>query len=281
MKKVNNKKIIALFIILACTMLFTVCYRAQQITNNKDNSTIQPNLVDRFNFSDFVDCTSPKEYLTIVDKKDKSIWHAIESALGITQEQFIAMKNEDAWQEKYNAVMNDMASHYAQAKEISKENYQLATEILSLCGLDNKNIKIIAWDGPAPAASTDTLLLINQELFEPLSLEIKKFIIAHESSHIINKDHSTSCMLEDFNELQKDNSKTLSKVMNECSHFCEVRADIFATSHGIEFAQGHVLFAEHELKLLGNIVHPHYPSNGERLEIGQKLLAMIKQNNKV
>ena len=163
---------------------------------------------------------------------------------------------------------------------VTGDNLRTAKSIAKKCGILPREDcdTYITMEGPEFRRRVlDSNGNINQAEFDQYSREEKKFILVHEISHIINGDHSTSCMLEDFKEKQPDNTQLL-KVMDRCSHFCEIRADIFSTSHGKEFAQGHVLFAQHELKSFGNKLRSDYPSNGERLEIGQKLLTIMKNN---
>ena len=88
-------------IAVASIAVFTIALSLgiHQIQKNK---SIEPNLVERFNLAAFDQNNSPEQFLITLNKEDTTIWEEIEQAIGITKEQFIAMKQEDAWHKKYN-----------------------------------------------------------------------------------------------------------------------------------------------------------------------------------
>jgi len=272
----NKKTIMMLFGLLISALLFTV-WHGTKITSNKENNTaIQPHLVERFNLTAFTDSNSPEEYLAKINEEEKTIWQEIEQAIGITKEQFIAMKHEDEQRKIYDNDIQNLIEKRHSDTAVSQENIQFIHEMFNMCGIDAEKINIKSSNGFSPAAATDTTLLINEEKFSSLAPAMKKFVLVHEISHIINQDHSTICMLDDLKAEQKDTNQ-LENLLSQIKYLSEVKADVFAILHGQEFAEGQIDFMEQCMKLYGNKPGHSHPSSGERREMGQKLLAMMEQ----
>jgi len=282
MKKLTNKKVSTLVIILGSMTLFTVCYKTQQIANFPLNKAIQPNLIDDLTVSTLADKESLSAYLKSFDEQENTLWHEITNAITITKDEFIAIKNEQEWRSDYNESVQQMLGKKQSKQLISQKNIHLINEVLTSCGIDPKKITIKSSNAFSPAAATDSTLSINEEKFNALSPKMQKYILAHESSHIINQDHSTRCLIDELNDEQKNNNQ-LKKLIPQLNKFFEIKADIFAMLQGEEFAEGHIEFMELCIRLYGNKPGKNHPSNGERLEIGQHLLTMMqnKSSNQV
>ena len=240
-------------------------------------NAIQPNIMPQLNLN--ACCNNELDDLqTSLKREEEQVWQEIEHALGIAKEQIIAIKKEQNWQKNYADEMKILIDKKHSDQSISRKNMELIEQMMHLCGLDPKKINIVSSNGFSPAATTDTTLFINEEKINALSPSVQKFILVHEMSHIINRDHSTRCILEDLQEDQKDNTH-LEHAINHIKYFSETKADVFAILHGQEFAQGQIDFMEQCLKLHGNKPGRSHPSNGERLAMGQKLLAQLEQKN--
>ncbi len=270
-----NKRIIASIAVLIIAISSLTLHRIHQ---TQKNTSIEPNLNARIDLTAFEQTSALQDFQTLLDNEETLVWHEIEHASGMSKKQIIAIKSEKSWQKYYAEDIKNLKEKKHSDHKISQKNTELIKRMIHLCGLDSNNIEIVSSNGFSPAAATDIVLFVNPEKFDALSPNIQKFVLVHEMSHIINQDHSTRCILEDMQENQKDNER-LEHAINHIKYFSETRADVFAILQGQEFAQGQIDFMEQCLKLHGNKPGRSHPSNGERLAMGQKLLALIEHKN--
>lgn len=266
-KQINTRTIIASIAIFIIALSFAILHMQK-------NKSIEPNLVEQFNLAAFDQTSSLKDFQTSLDNEETLVWHEIERATGMSKEQILSIKKEADWQKNYAEDIKNLKEKKYSDQQISPKTMQFIKQMFDLCGLDSNKVEIVSSSGFSPAAATDIVLFINPEKFDALSPNIQKFVLVHEMSHIINQDHSTRCILEDMQENQKDNER-LEPAINHIKYFSETKADTFAILHGQEFAQGQIDFMEQCLKLYGNKPGRSHPSNGERLAMGQKLVALI------
>ena len=271
---IKSKKNAFLGILLAA-LTFAISYYIDQLPKK---SIVQPNIIEHFDLTAFEQTSALQDFQTLLDNEETLVWHEIEQASGMSKKQIIAIKSEKSWQKNYAENIKNLKEKKHSDHKISQKNIELIKRMIHLCGLDSNKIEIVSSNGFSPAAATDIVLFVNPEKFDALSPNIQKFVLVHEMSHIINRDHSTRCILEDMQENQKDNER-LEHAINHIKYFSETRADVFAILQGQEFAQGQIDFMEQCLKLHGNKPGRSHPSNGERLAMGQKLLAMIEHKN--
>jgi hypothetical protein len=251
---------------------------AYGIYQTQKNTSIEPNLNARIDLTAFEQTSALQDFQTLLDNEETLVWQEIERASGMSKKQIIALKSEKSWQKYYAEDIKNLKEKKQSDQTISPKTMQFIKQMFDLCGLDSNKVEIVSSNGFSPAAATDIVLFINPEKFDALSPNIQKFVLVHEMSHIINQDHSTRFILEDMQENQKDNER-LEHAINHIKYFSETRADVFAILQGQEFAQGQIEFMEQCLKLHGNKPGRSHPSNGERLAMGQKLLALIEHKN--
>lgn len=240
--------------------------------------SIQPNLIERLNFAPIIQCISQEAILAELDNQEKIVWTTLEKVINISKQKCDALKQDKEWIKEYDELVQKMTSKYNHLKPISEEIYNLVAEVIAEYKLDLKSITIAPWDELSPAGSTDKTLFINEESFKNMPLLVKKFILAHEVSHIVMKDHSTDFVIAKLKEIKNLSSKEFTQAIDIFSQFVEGRADILASLRNTEYAQGHIQFAEHEL-LAANTDYEDYPSDAIRLEIGKRILALYMNNN--
>lgn len=272
----SNKKFLLCFLVLISAIITIMTYFMYYKQDNKIN-TLHTNLVNHFDNTTLANNNVFTHYLAKFDKQENDIWSKIKGITDISKDEFMAMKNEPEWRSSYNQNIQNMIEKKQSEKLISQKNIELINQILNSCGIDPEKINIVSSNSFSPVAATDTALFINEEKFNALSLKIQKFVLTHESSHIVHQDHSTRCILGDLN--YEENNTQLEGLITQLTYFSEIKADIFAILKGQEITEGQIEFMKLCLKLYGNKPGRSHPSNGERLEIGHKLLAMIQNND--
>jgi hypothetical protein len=245
--------------------------------NIATSHAIEPNIVERIQFNRILASETQETILAELKNQEKQIWLTLEKILEITQEECNRLKSQD-WKKAYAKTEKALIKQYEHIQELSEENYKIACEVLTECGIDPTTIIITSWDHPSAAAATDGALFINEEIFIPLSDKVKRFALAHEISHMINKDYSTRFVIKKMARMKKIDSDELSHTLALLSQFTEGRADIIAVLRNQEYAQGQVEFMTAQLEKLGNVEYKEYPTNGLRLELGKKVLALHQAN---
>ncbi len=248
-----------------------------QISNNE---VIKPNLIERLHFNQILESNSKETIIAELDKQENEIWQNLEKIIHINKEECNRLKSNE-WAETYSKTEKSLIMQYEHVKKLSEKNYNIACEVLSDCGINPETITITSWDHPSAAAATDNALFINEDIFSPLSLSIKKFALAHEITHMIKKDYSTKYIIEKIKITNKIDSDELTHTLALLTQFTEARADIIATLRNSEYAQGQVQFMINQLETLGNPEYKEYPTNSLRLEIGKKILALHTTNQPV
>ncbi len=242
---------------------------------------IKPNLIQRLSFDHIFKSNSVKDILKALIKQEKSIWIVLEKILCKTKQECITLKQHNEWATEYKELEEKIITEHHTATPISQENYHLAHEVFNDFNVDAQSVTLVQSNSLSPASSTDTTLFINEELFNTMEPLVQEFILAHEISHIIMKDHSTDFVIAKLKELQNINSDELNQAINLLSQFIEARADILASLHNEEYTLGHILFMVDELSFSGNTPYDDYPLNTTRLDLGEKILDLHASNTQI
>ncbi|HEX2978086.1 MAG TPA: hypothetical protein VHO47_03125 [Candidatus Babeliales bacterium] len=162
---------------------------------------------------------------------------------------------------------------------VSQETKDFALSILSSCGIDTKNILVVATDMESPAAATETVLYINEKLLKSYSKNVQHFILGHEAQHMIHKDYLNKWALTN---VMKDKNVSYERdevndPSNCYSRFCEWRADVNSALKGKEFAEGYLEFVQSMVD--EDYFNPGttHPLDSERLALAKEIYSEVAQ----
>jgi len=158
-----------------------------------------------------------------------------------------------------------LATRYAQGKTVTAATITLAQSVMRDMNIAPETITILPWSLDSHASTIAHYLFINEPLFNTLSLKAKKFCIAHELTHFLNKDHYMVNALRSIAHHEKIEKKKEENAVSIFQKFAEYRADIMAALVSADYAQGGVDFHTGELKELGDYTSPDHPKPSERL----------------
>ncbi len=270
---VNMVKINKLFLYNGLCALAAIAALIWAKSDHKP-TLIEPKIVKTFNLAQnaLLEAPSLTYYQEWLTKEEQTVWHELQKAINLSFEQCEALKTTSI--EEYTTYITSMIKDYAALdKKVSEQTIQLVHTIMKDFGIDPKGITIYAWNLPSAAAACDTLLFINEPLLIELSPAAQKFAIGHELIHLIKKDHSANYFIEKAAINADPNS------LHKLSQFQELRADILASLHGTEYAQGAAEFFAHFIQKYGDQESSSHPKPSARLAIGKKIVGLLEKNN--
>lgn len=242
---------------------------------------INPDLVKTFKLEplDLEKADSKEFYEKWLAQEETKVWQDLEPIFGVTKRQADELKIK--WHDEYVNLVNEMIKNERDAEKPTDENKKLVEGILREYNLDPATIATIVWKQPVSGGSTDLTVFINEERLGRMPLLVKKFVIAHETAHVINKDHSTDFVLAKLRQINNiPDSPALTKALQDFAYFKELRADITAMLLGNDYVRGQIMYMEHQLKASGGeaLGDDTHPSDRLRYTIGKRLLIALHSN---
>lgn len=205
-----------------------------------------------------------KEYQEICKKLAK---------VGVTAEKIATYK--DKYYQRY--IESDKSDT---PNNVAKPIQSFVHGILKDHGINPKEITLVAWTDPSPAAATLKRLFINEKTFLELSESARRFVIAHELQHILQQDNLMifiiNSILETTIEKLADDNTQYNHPYCLYSRFIEKRADMQAALKDTKYAQGYVDFLQERIKKYGDQPSGTHPLRSERLKVAQNILNQHK-----
>jgi hypothetical protein len=284
MKKINILLLISSFVaffVVAQTIIHQNTGLVPQAVHSTPGA-INPELVKTFKIDSLeLEKVHSKEfYENWLKQEEAVVWKEIEAVFGITKQQCDELKAQ--WHDEYVALVDEMIKQQRAADKPTEENQALGTSILREFGLNPAVIEIVPWKEPVSGGSTDRTVFINEKRIASMPADVKKFLMGHEISHVLNKDHSTDFVLAKLRVMKNiPESAELTNALNNFSYFKELRADITAMLHGPDYIKGQIMYMEHQIKGAeaagdADSNDPTYPSDKLRQTIGKQLQIALK-----
>ena len=213
--------------------------------------------------------TTPEttNYTQFVEQLENDALHELQK-LNITKEKL--EKGFEQYKQEF-----DKAVQIKKFDTVSSSTQALVIEILKEFKLNPDEIKIASFDHPAPAASCDGVIFINEQRFLRHSLEAQRFMIGHEIQHLLShdsfKDFVISKLIQDLDNAEK------SKILSNYSKIVEQLADNKTALTSPEWAQRYLEFMQESAVQDGNQAKTIHPQHSERLQIAQAIVTQINQ----
>lgn len=188
----------------------------------------------------------------------------------ITQETGIDKATCDKRAREYQTYFGkeNRAASKATTEMLSSDVAHFVKGIIQECGLDKLEIHLLPDQmKTSPAAADTNLLYITESLFNDLSDNEKKFVIAHELGHIINQDVAHQSALD---TLAKERGLS-KKILSAVNRFREERADLFAITQGEDYRKGAIEFAHNYHTKYGIQTADTHPKFIQRLSAAQTI----------
>ena len=243
--------------------------------NFGQNHVLDPQIVKKFNLDnmDLQQADSRQFYEKWLLQKEKEVWIKLEAVFGITQQECDTLKAE--WVDAYNTLVDQMIEKDQETAQPSPKNLEIIEEVLQVYSIDCKAIKKISWTKLVSGGSVDSVVFFNDQKLTSMPLMVKKYVIAHEIAHIINKDHSTDFVLAQMRQINNiPETPEMLKALEDFAYFKELRADITAMLQGKEYALGQIMYMEHQIKCSGglDLTSSTHPDDHVRYVIGKQFL---------
>ncbi len=221
---------------------------------------------------------SPEYFHDHVDLLMTNTWQKLEENTGISfnkcNEYMGAIKKQYRDSRKKANIRKAKKSH-----TLKPTTRALIQEIFIDFNIDPHAITIISYDGKGSPASTDDYsLYIDEQDLARYTPEAQRFVIAHEISHIKNKDHSCETAIR---SLMDDQDQTHKQCLHSFARSIEFRADINAMIKGSRYAKGGIAFFQEIIDRFGDENSPTHPQPSERLKIAQEMDAMHAQQEQI
>lgn len=193
-------------------------------------------------------------------QREQQVWAALE-ALGVNKEKFNALCKQSCVNTR-----TDKGSRTAKAALC-----QLTESVLTEFGLPAEQFSILKTSDRTIARATNNKVEINEHNFEQFPTDAQRFIIAHETQHILNHDETSKRVLDTLLREQGISDRQLCKPRNDFYQFIEERADIQAARTNSAYSQGYVSFMQTLLNRYGEHSGTSHPKNADRLQLAQQI----------
>lgn len=220
----------------------------------------------------------PEQFLKEVDSRITSTWQQLETNAGVT------MKDCEVYLAKYGPeikaeITRENTLQIQELGPVSTEITALIQEILHDFNIPKNEIDIVAIKTKkSPAGANAYSLYIDEQNLKTFCPEAQRFIIAHEISHIKNKDSAIETAL--INLLDTEN-KDHSQCIATFTHSIEFRADTHAMLKNAQYAQGGIAFLKEYINRYGDKHVDTHPRPSERLKMAEDIYAMHSQQNAI
>jgi hypothetical protein len=202
-----------------------------------------------------------------LNKQERQIWDHIYSTTNINKQECQRLKEQRRYE--YNGFEEQLHKEETSTTPLSYKTRKIVTKIIQDFGLRSHEISLLSWNVDSYAAATDSALLINEKLFAPLPLCVKKFLIGHELQHLIYKDTSTRYILDE--SYQSSDTLPKNHPIMKLFRFQEIRADIQSAVKSAEYKEGYRMFIE-ILAQEGENEGITHPKHSVRLSMANKLI---------
>ena len=276
--KERQKKLFFLNALLSITVLmlsFAVPYIFKTFSVQHEEALF-PNLLETQTFEQALqqENTTTSYYKELLKQEELAQWQAL-AGLGISFGEFEQCKKEHA--QDYEESIESMKKQYASETPLSKEMLSLTYELLKDFNINPATITIISSTLASAGASTDRVLFVNESLLQNYDKTTQKFVIAHECTHMNNKDHSTRYYLKQVCTEKNHNISSWQHPYNKMRHLHEMRADIMPCLKNREYAQGCVQFYSMHIQAQGDYESADQPKSSLRLATATSILNMLQQ----
>lgn len=161
------------------------------------------------------------------------------------------------------------------AQSISSATKNLITQIGKEFKIQPNDFIIMHQEmGASPAAVEECIFYVNEKLLNSYPKKAQHFIIGHEFGHMVHHDGARLTTLEQQLDLTKLEHQNL---FNKMSRFQEARADIFASTKDLKFAEGGLNFLTELYNRHGDQSGISHPKNSERIEAHKTIVALHNQ----
>jgi Zn-dependent protease with chaperone function len=126
----------------------------------------------------------------------------------------------------------------------------------------------------SPAAVEESIFYVNEKLLNSYPEDARRFVIGHEFSHMFHHDGARLTTLEQQLDMNNPEHQNL---FNKMSRFQEARADIFASTQDMKFAEGGLAFLTELYNRHGDQSGISHPKNSERIEAHKTIVALHNQ----
>lgn len=213
------------------------------------------------------------DYPDLIKQEEKELWQELEE-IGISQDDFERSKQEHA--QDYEESVKRMKKRYASEVPLSAEMISLINETLKQFTIDPTSITIISSTLANAGASTDKALFINESLLKNYNQTTQQFALAHECTHMNNKDHSTRYHLKQLCTEKNHDTTSWQHPYNKMQHLHEMRADIMPCLKSNDYAQGCEQFYAMHMHAQGDYESADQPKSSLRLATATNILNMYK-----
>ncbi|MGE0009266.1 MAG: hypothetical protein AB7F19_01885 [Candidatus Babeliales bacterium] len=215
--------------------------------------------------------SSAQPFLDRIDTLMTTTWQQLEQDLHIDYSTCKAFIDEYGNELKTD-ILRDNRRIAKKSPKISASILEIVYEILNDFGIDPRSISIISYDGQgSPAGADDYTLHIDENAFASYSPEAQRFIIAHEISHMKNRDHTFASALASLLECESNSRPAAFHAFERAT---ELRADIHAMLKHPDYAQGGISFFQALLDRNGDGRGITHPRPSERLKVAHDIQAM-------
>ncbi|MEX0940601.1 MAG: hypothetical protein WDZ41_04540 [Candidatus Babeliales bacterium] len=210
--------------------------------------------------------TPAKDYfLQKLENDHNQAWASLR-AIGITKDRF-----QQAKKQHYNEYLrSDIPFSRA---PVSPKTKAFVADLLKENGLTPQQIPVYGYTDGSPAAATDRIIYVNEKTFSMLSSAAKRFVIAHEIQHILNKDNSAGYIMEVISGLNIDKVKSQKNhPLLQFNRFKEKRADVNVAVKNKDWAKAYLAFTQEQFKICGDSPGITHPKNSERIALAQQIV---------
>ena len=197
-------------------------------------------------------------------------------------------EHEKVWQEftnigiskqRYQQARKNLYQKYLRSdvpftdKKVSAQTERFVKAVMKECGLDQNKVRICGYSDRSPAAATERVIYVNEEVFSNMSQSAKRFVIGHEIQHILHGDNSARYILETLagNETEELAPKKPNHPLLQYSRFKERRADVKTALQGPDWAEAYLSFAKERLEKVGDTPGVTHPKHSDRLTLAQAI----------
>jgi hypothetical protein len=209
-------------------------------------------------------------YFDRFNQKEQELNKALASRVDIEQ----CKKDQNTMFQDFKVYVFETYGH-KNRKNITHTTLNLIDIVARDFDINSDEFVILTDTRPIPATMQGCILYVNEDLLNSYSEKSQKFVIAHEFAHMIYDDGSLITVLE--NHLNLDNEYDCN-LLDKISRFQEARADIFASTKNIDYAQGGLEFFNMLYERHGDPLITSHPQTSERITAHNTIVALHTNN---
>ena len=159
-------------------------------------------------------------------------------------------------------------------KNITKATQQLIDHVAQDFQINTDEFMILTDKRDIPATMRGCVLYVNENLLTSYSTKAQQYVVAHEFGHMVYDDGAFITALQ--NQLDMDNEQN-SNLFDSLSRFQEARADIFAGTKNLAYAEGGIEFFNDLYQRYGDPLAISHPQTLDRIEANKTIAALHNQ----